>query len=101
MIVRQARPEDAGALVAFWNPWIETTAITFSTDLKTAQGVAADIAARGAAFQVAEDQGQLIGLATYFPFRSGPGYRFTKEHSVILAPRGPRQGRWPGADGGA
>ncbi|MDO6586808.1 GNAT family N-acetyltransferase [Salipiger sp. 1_MG-2023] len=95
MIIRQARPEDAAALVALWNPWIETTAITFSTDLKTAEGVAADIAARGAAFQVAEDARQLVGLATYFPFRSGPGYRFTKEHSVILAPeaRGKAAGR--------
>ncbi|MBU2962714.1 GNAT family N-acetyltransferase [Citreicella sp. C3M06] len=95
MIIRQARPEDAAALVALWNPWIETTAITFSTDLKTAEGVGADIAARGAAFQVAEDAGQLVGLATYFPFRSGPGYRFTKEHSVILAPeaRGKGAGR--------
>ncbi|MCR8546660.1 N-acetyltransferase family protein [Salipiger sp. P9] len=87
MIVRPARAEDAAPLVALWNPWIAETAITFSTALKTEAGVAADIAARGAGFQVAEEAGELLGFATFFPFRSGPGYARTKEHTVILSPR--------------
>ncbi|MGR3393899.1 MULTISPECIES: N-acetyltransferase family protein [Rhodobacterales] len=95
MIVRPARAEDAAALVALWNPWIENTAITFSTEIKTETGLAADIAARGPAFQVAEAEGALLGLATFFPFRAGPGYARTKEHTIILSPaaRGRGAGR--------
>ena len=95
MIVRPARAEDAAPLVALWNPWIRDTAITFTTDEKTEAGLAADIAARGPAFVVAEDGGALLGFATFFPFRAGPGYAWTKEHTVILAPeaRGRGAGR--------
>lgn len=95
MIVRPANASDAAALEALWNPWIETTAITFSTELRTSAGIATDIAARGPAFQVAEDAGMLLGFATFFPFRGGPGYARTKEHTVILSPeaRGRGAGR--------
>ena len=85
MIVRPARVEDARAVVALVNPWIRDTAITFTTEEKTEDGVAADIHLRGHGFQVAEEEGALLGFATYFPFRAGPGYRFTKEHTIVLA----------------
>ncbi|WP_335948462.1 MULTISPECIES: GNAT family N-acetyltransferase [Salipiger] len=95
MIIRPAHAKDAAPLAALWNPWIETTAITFSTALKTPEGLATDIAARGDAFLVAEADGALLGFATFFPFRGGPGYAHTKEHTVILAPeaRGRGAGR--------
>ena len=95
MIIRPAHAGDAARLAALWNPWIETTAITFSTALKTPEGLATDIAARGDAFLVAEADGALLGFATFFPFRGGPGYARTKEHTVILAPeaRGRGAGR--------
>ena len=86
MIIRTAAAGDAAPIAALWNPWIETTAITFSTALKSSEGLAADIAARGDAFLVAEAEGALLGFATFFPFRGGPGYARTKEHTVILAP---------------
>ena len=86
MIIRTAAARDAAPIAALWNPWIETTAITFSTALKTSEGLAADIAARGDAFLLAEADGALVGFATFFPFRGGPGYARTKEHTVILAP---------------
>ena len=86
MIIRTAAAGDAAPIAALWNPWIETTAITFSTALKTSEGLAADIAARGDAFLLAEADGALVGFATFFPFRGGPGYARTKEHTVILAP---------------
>lgn len=86
MIVRPARTGDAAALAAIWNPVIEGTAATFTTVLKTPEGIAADIAARGACFQVLELDGVPAGLATCFPFRAGPGYAHSCEHSVILAP---------------
>lgn len=92
MIVRPAQPEDAGQIVAFWNPVIRDTTVTFSTELKSEPGLAADIAARGAAFQVAELEGRVVGFATCFPFRNGPGYRHSKEHTIILAPAARGQG---------
>ncbi|MDU8913237.1 N-acetyltransferase family protein [Aestuariicoccus sp. MJ-SS9] len=92
MIVRPARAGDAAAIAAIWNPIIDDTAITFTTAPKTEAGIAADVAARGAAFQVAETDGTAIGFATYFPFRGGPGYARTMEHSVMLAPEARGQG---------
>ena len=86
MIIRTAAAGDAAPIAALWNPWIETTAITFSTALKSSEGLAADIAARGDAFLVAETGGALLGFATFFPFRGGTGYAHTKEHTVILSP---------------
>ena len=95
IVIRPAEVGDAIAICGFWNPWIETTSITFSTDLRTPESVAADIAARGEAFLVAEAAGQIIGFASFFAFRSGPGYVHTREHTVILAPeaRGKGAGR--------
>lgn len=84
MIVRPARPEDAAPICAIWNPVIRDTLVTFTTQEKTEAGIAADIAARGPSFVVAEAEGQVQGFATSFPFRSGPGYAFTREHSIIL-----------------
>lgn len=91
MIIRSGRTRDAEDVAAFWNPMIRDTAVTFNSLEKTPAQIAADIASRGAGFQVAEEEGQVIGFATYFPFRSGPGYARTREHTIVLAPRA--QGR--------
>ncbi|MBV2360487.1 GNAT family N-acetyltransferase [Thalassococcus sp. CAU 1522] len=92
MRIRPARPADAAAIAAMTNPVIADTTITFTTLFKTNEGIAADIAARGRAFQVAERQGRVIGYATYFPFRNGPGYARTKEHTIVLADEARGQG---------
>lgn len=87
MIIRPARPEDAEPLVTILNDVIDSTTITFTTERKTADLVRRDIAERGAAFQVVALDGEVAGYASYFPFRNGPGYARTKEHSIALAPR--------------
>lgn len=87
MILRQARPGDTQAICDIWNAVIRDTLITFTTSEKTNTAIRADIETRGPGFQVAELDGQVIGFATYFPFRGGPGYAHTKEHSIQLSPR--------------
>lgn len=89
VILRAARPADAPAIAAIWNPVIRDTTITFTTLEKTEAGLATDMAAKAAAgqpFLVAEEDGMLLGFATYGAFRSGPGYAHVAEHTVILAP---------------
>ncbi|MGB1208696.1 MAG: GNAT family N-acetyltransferase, partial [Paracoccaceae bacterium] len=85
--IRAAQKVDAGAIAAIWNPVIATTAITFTTATKTPEALAQDIARKGPAFQVACVDGRVVGFATYGPFRNGPGYAYTREHTIVLAPQ--------------
>ncbi|RXV63863.1 GNAT family N-acetyltransferase [Roseovarius sp. A46] len=85
MILRRATEADIPAILAIWNPLIRDTSVTFTTEEKTQEGLAAEIAARGDAFVVAEDAGRVLGFAGFGAFRAGPGYRHTAEHTVILA----------------
>ncbi|UYV39014.1 GNAT family N-acetyltransferase [Rhodobacteraceae bacterium D3-12] len=85
MILRQAEARDAAEISAFWAPMIRDTIITFSTEEKTAADVAAMIEQRGAAFIVAELDGQVVGFATFGTFRNGPGYRHSAELTIILS----------------
>ncbi len=85
MILRQARRADAAAICEISNPIIRDSTITFTSAERDIASVSADIAARGLAFQVVEVNGKVAGFATYGPFRSGPGYRRTCEHSIQLA----------------
>jgi phosphinothricin acetyltransferase len=97
VIIRPARPADAGAIIAFWNPLIRDTLVTFNPVEKTEAEVADSIRAKAAAghgFVVAEDGGP-IGFASYGQFRAGAGYARAMEHTIILAPgaRGRGAGR--------
>lgn len=69
--------------------------ITFTTDERSTTQITEDITARGTGFLVAEHDGQVVGFATYAPFRAGPGYAQTREHSIQLSPdaRGKGVGR--------
>jgi phosphinothricin acetyltransferase len=89
MILRPADARDAATVAAIWNPVIRDTAATFTTQEKTTDGLTADFAARaaeGKLFLLAEEAGEVLGFATYFQFRNGPGYAHTMEHSIILSP---------------
>lgn len=89
MIVRAATADDATGIAAYWNPQIRDTAITFTTAEKDADDLARDIErhqVEGWCYLVANEAGKLLGHASYAPFRSGPGYAYTMEHTVIVAP---------------
>ncbi|MDU9006301.1 GNAT family N-acetyltransferase [Sedimentitalea todarodis] len=86
MIVRQAKEEDAAAICNILNPIIRHSSITFTTVERTLESVSQNIRTRGPAFQVMEAHDEVAGFATYGPFRPGPGYARTAEHSIHLAP---------------
>lgn len=88
MQVRAAQEADYPAVAALWNHFIRHTLQTFTTEEKTVDGLA-----RLLRIFVAEDSG-VLGFACYFPFRSGPGYARSIEHSVYVAPEA--QGRGAG-----
>lgn len=81
-MIRPARPADAAAITAIWNHAIRETTITFNPVEKTESEVA-DLTAN--ACLVWTEQDQLLGFARYFPFRGGAGYRYTVEHTIMLA----------------
>ncbi|MEM1302525.1 MAG: N-acetyltransferase family protein [Pseudomonadota bacterium] len=87
MIIRQARADDLPAVAEIWNGVIRHTLQTFTTAEKTVDG----LAALNPIF-VAEVEGEIAGFAVYFPFRSGPGYARTIEHSIYLRPSAQGQG---------
>ena len=91
MIIRDATAADAGAIAAIWNHDIRTGVSTFNTVEKDLGTLAAAIASE-AVFLVAEDGGRVIGFATYGPFRGGPGYARTMEHTIYLDARGRGKG---------
>ena len=93
-MIRPAVKDDFPQIAKIWNQIIRDTAATFTnTEKEVAELVQANAAGRP--FFVAEQDGKVVGFATYFPFRSGPGYARTKEHTIQLAPdaRGKGLGR--------
>ncbi len=92
MNIRQAVAEDAPEIAAIANAIIRDTLITFTTDERSVESVAAEIETRGPAFLVAERNGEVQGFATYGTFRAGPGYAQCCEHSIQLVQQARGQG---------
>ena len=89
-MIRKAKARDALWIMDLWNGVIADTLITFTTTSKTHNEIVAKIGT--GTVLVATNQ---RGFATYGPFRAGPGYAATVEHSVMIAPgvRGTGLGR--------
>ena len=84
-MIRPAVKDDFPQIAKIWNQIIRDTAATFTNaEKEVVELVQANAAGRP--FFVAEQDGKVVGFATYFPFRSGPGYARTKEHTIQLAP---------------
>ena len=91
-MIRPALKRDATEVTALWNTMISETDVTFTTDLKVRADVEAMIADPVRSFLVAEHKGAFAGFAMLGPFRSGPGYAQTVEHSVYLMPNAKSKG---------
>ncbi len=95
LIIRPATIEDAQAIADIWNPVICDSIATFTTAEKSVTDLQDMIREREKlkfAFYVAELSGKVLGFTTYGPFRGGPGYAHTMEHSVFLSPDAKRKG---------
>jgi phosphinothricin acetyltransferase len=87
MLIRPATDSDVPALTHIYNT--QGIATTASYDL---EDVSEDDRLKwlnqhvdaGLPVAVAEVEGKVVGYATYAPFRTKPGYRFTVEHSVYV-----------------
>jgi len=90
-MIRPAKPTDAAAIAAIWNPIIRDTTLTFNSVEKTQAELEELIKVQPI---LVHDQGTVTGFATFGPFRSGVGYRFVAEHTIMLAPTA--QGRGAG-----
>ena len=89
LVIRDAVATDAPAIAAIWNPIIRDTAITFWPHERRPEEIArivADRQAAGWSFLVAEAEAGLLGFASFFQFRGGPGYARCMELTIYLAP---------------
>lgn len=89
MIVRAACAGDAEALAAIYRHHVLHGFGTFETippDAAWMDGRRREVQAHGLPYLVAEREGRVLGYAYASPFRPRPGYRFTAEDSVYVAP---------------
>jgi L-amino acid N-acyltransferase YncA len=88
MKLRDATPEDLPAILAIFNSVIERSTAVWRDAPVALEDRAAWFAQRkagGFPVIVAEDEGQVIGYASFGDFRTGSGYRYTAEHSIHIA----------------
>ncbi len=87
MILRDAEPGDLAAIAGILNIEIGSGTASWTETPKTVDDMTRWFDARlagGYPVLVAEDGGEVLGYASYGPFRAGEGYRETVEHSVYV-----------------
>jgi phosphinothricin acetyltransferase len=88
MIVRDATEADMAAVCDMYNALIPTTTVAWSESCQELDERVAWFAnqqQRGCPVLVADDDGTVVGFASYGSFRGDgkwPGYRFTVEHTI-------------------
>ena len=88
MIVRPAEFSDSKEIASIWNPYIKNTFVTFNAVEKNQEEVCALIKDRrndGHEFWVAIRDDKVIGFASYAQLRTGVGYRYSMEHTIIVS----------------
>ena len=84
MRIRAAQPDDLDAVHAINAQVVQETTISFSTEVKSRQAFAEVMKAKRL-FVAAAPAGDILGYASFFPFRSGSGYAHVAEYSIALA----------------
>ncbi|MDW8765862.1 N-acetyltransferase family protein [Streptococcus suis] len=85
--IRSAQIEDASDLVAIYAPYVETTAITFETEVPTVADFADRIKKTLEKFPyfVAEEEGRVVGYAYASTYYARAAYDWTVELSVYVS----------------
>jgi phosphinothricin acetyltransferase len=96
VLVRQAGPDDAGAIAVIYNQGIEDRVATLETEPRTAEERRRWLAARGPRHPVlvAESGGAVLAWASLNPFNPRPAYDHVADFSIYIE-RG-RRGRGVG-----
>lgn len=96
--IRPVVSDDYPQVLEIWTPYYRNTTVTFASEEKTSETLPVYVENRRAAGRetfVAEEDGAVLGFASYDQFRGGDGYVHAMEHTIILAPeaRGRGAGR--------
>lgn len=86
-LIRDARDDDMRAMLDIYNDAVRTTTAVWNETRRTEQEHNEWLQmkrAQSLPVLVAEEQGQVLGFATYGPFRAWYGYRFTVENSIYV-----------------
>lgn len=86
IIIRLARPEDAGELLAIYAPYVEETAVTFECSVPTAEEFRQRIVEiqKKYPYLVAELDGEAVGYAYASAFKGRAAYDWSVESSVYV-----------------
>jgi phosphinothricin acetyltransferase len=93
--LREATPEDAGAIAAIYREYVLTSAATMELEPPDGAEIGrrmAEVRGRGLPYLVAELEGEVIGYGYASAFRPRPGYRYTVEDSIYLRADSARRG---------
>jgi L-amino acid N-acyltransferase len=93
--IRDAKVSDVSSLLTIYNDVLATSTSIFSDIKRSADDQSKwfeDRQAQGWPVLVAYREDEVIGYASYGPFRTWPGYRHTVENSIYLAPSARGQG---------
>lgn len=93
--IREAEEGDLPGILAIYNEAVEHTTAIWNealVDLENRRAWWRARAEAGFPVLVAVDAGQVLGYASYGPFRAFDGYRLTVEHSVYVAVHARRRG---------
>ncbi len=89
MNIRDANIEDLPVILSIFNDEIVHGTSNYSYDPMSEEEIQEwfeEKKAKGRPVIAAEENGKMLGFATYDPFRRKIGYQFTMEHSVYLIP---------------
>jgi phosphinothricin acetyltransferase len=95
LLVRDSRDDDVAAIARIYGHWVRHGLGTFEYDAPDEETIAQRRAALLTGrfpYLVAERGGDVVGYSYAGPYRPRPGYRFTCEDSVYVAPEAFRLG---------
>jgi L-amino acid N-acyltransferase YncA len=83
--IRLASEDDAAAIAAIYEPYVETTRISFEESAPDAEELALRMQSPLHPWLVAEEEGAIIAFASSSPYHRRPAYRWTVETSIYVA----------------